>query len=31
MLFPSRIVPIDGTLPREEIAAMIEQRVRELS
>ena len=31
MLFPDRIVPIDGTLPREEIAAMIQQRVRELS
>ena len=30
-LFPDRIVPIDGTLPPEEIAAMIQRHVRELS
>jgi dTMP kinase len=30
-LFPNRIVPIDGTLPAEEIAALVYQHVRELS
>jgi dTMP kinase len=30
-LFPNRIVPIDGTLPPEEIAAVVYEHVRELS
>jgi dTMP kinase len=30
-LFPNRIVAIDGTLPPEEIAAVVYQHVRELS
>lgn len=30
-LFPNRIVPIDGTLPPEEIAKLIQEHVRELS